>query len=399
MKVNVIDALMGCGKTSAAINFINASDEDVKFLYITPYLTEVKRIIDNCPNKKFKQPETYGTKIKGIKYLLENGNNIVSTHALFSLFDEEIIDLAYTNNYTLIMDEVADVIEQYDIKKDDLETLLEKYVTVEENGILKWKVESYSADKFSDEKRLCNLNCLAYYSNTLMMWLFPISTFRAFREIYILTYMFNAQTQKYYYDYFGIEYNYMYVSGDNMDNYNFTDEKIIYKKVNYKNLIHIVDNEKLNQIGDLDTALSKGWYDRNQYNKLIKQLKNATGNFFKNYTKTKSGSNLWTCFKKYKELVAGKGYAKGFLSSNMRATNEYRDRFAVAYLINKYFNPCIKNFFVKNGVEIDEDAFAISEMIQFIWRSAIREGNEIWLYIPSSRMRCLLLDWLDEISM
>jgi hypothetical protein len=117
MKVNVIDALMGCGKTSAAINFINESDDDVKFMYITPYLTEVKRIIDCCPSKRFKQPETFGTKLKGIKYLLENGNNIVSTHSLFSLFDEEIIDLAYTNNYTLIMDEVADVIEQYDIKK------------------------------------------------------------------------------------------------------------------------------------------------------------------------------------------------------------------------------------------------------------------------------------------
>jgi hypothetical protein len=225
--------------------------------------------------------------------------------------------------------------------------LLEKYVTVGENGILKWCDDNYAADKFMDEKRLCNLNCLAYYSNTLMMWLFPISTFKAFRNIYILTYMFNAQTQKYYYDYFGIEYNYLYVSGDSPENYTFTSEKINYKKIDYSKLIHIVDNDKLNQIGDLETALSKSWYERNRNNKLMKQLKNATGNFFKNYTKTKSCNNLWTCFKKYKDLVAGKGYAKGFLSSNMRATNEYRDRYAVAYLINKYFNPCVKNFFLK----------------------------------------------------
>ena len=128
----------------------------------------------------------------------------------------------------------------------------------------------------------------------------------------------------------------------------------------------------------------------------MKTLKNATGNFFKNYTKTKSNENLWTCFKDYKNLISGKGYAKGFLSSNIRATNEYRDRIAVAYLVNKFFNPYVKNFFTLNGVEVNEDAFAVSEMLQFIWRSAIRDSKEIWLYIPSSRMRMLLESWIDN---
>jgi hypothetical protein len=128
------------------------------------------------------------------------------------------------------------------------------------------------------------------------------------------------------------------------------------------------------------------------------KLKNSTSNFFKNYTKTKSNENLWTTFKNYQNLLCGKGYAKGFLSSNTRATNEYRNRIAVAYLVNKFFNPYIKNFFVQQGVKVDEDAFAISEMLQFIWRSAIREENEIWVYIPSRRMRNLLEKWIDDTS-
>ena len=74
----------------------------------------------------------------------------------------------------------------------------------------------------------------------------------------------------------------------------------------------------------------------------------------------------------------------------MRASNEYRDRTAVAYLVNKYFNPFIKNFFVSNGVEVDEDGYAISEMLQFLWRSGIRDGKRITVYIPSRRMRELL---------
>ena len=387
---------MGVGKTSSAINFINDSDNDVRFLYITPYLTEVKRIIDNCPTKKFRQPESYGTKLKGIKYLFDNGYNIVSTHALFRDFDEEIIDLAYANNYILIMDEVTEVIEPYNITKQDLGIILEKYASINEQGLLKWHDDDYKG-KFYDEKRLCDLDCLAIYGGTAMMWLFPVSTFRAFRNIYILTYMFKAQTQKYYYDYFGIEYNYLNVKMEN-GKYIFTDEPVNYISLNYQNLIHICDVKKLNEIGDLEYALSKSWYDRNQDNKLIKKLKNATGNYFKNYTKTKSNENLWTTFKKYQTLIGGKGYAKGFLSSNTRATNEYRNRIAVAYLVNKFFNPYIKNFFVQHDVTIDEDAFAVSEMLQFIWRSAIREGNEIWVYIPSSRMRNLLEEWIENIN-
>ena len=36
VKINIVDAICGSGKTSAAINFINKSDDDTKFLYITP---------------------------------------------------------------------------------------------------------------------------------------------------------------------------------------------------------------------------------------------------------------------------------------------------------------------------------------------------------------------------
>ena len=57
-------------------------------------------------------------------------------------------------------------------------------------------------------------------------------------------------------------------------------------------------------------------------------------------------------------------------------------------------NPTIKNFFVCHGVDVDEENYALSELIQWIWRSRIRLGYDIDLYLPSERMRNLLILWL-----
>ena len=397
IEVNIVDELMGRGKTSAAINFINESSDDVHFLYITPYLTEVKRIIESCPSKKFKQPDRYkGTKVNGIKELFDKKENIVSTHSLFRYFDEEIIDLAYTNNYVLIMDEVADVIEQYYISSDDLKNILENYAHVDpETKILIWDYEEYKGD-FERVKKLCKINSLMVYNNVAILWLFPITTFKAFRKTYILTYMFSSQTQAYYYNYYNINYNRLYVKYEN-GKYKFTDTPVqTTSQYDFKKLINILDNPKLNAVGDLDSSLSKTWYERNKNNSIMKTIKNNTLNYFKNIVKSPSHKNIWTTFKDYQKLISGQGYSKGFVSSNMRATNEYMDRDCIAYLVNKFFNPYIKNFFKTNGVEVDEDGYAISEMLQFIWRSAIRRGQPINIYIPSKRMRYLLTTWIDN---
>lgn len=412
LSVNIVDSIMGSGKTSAAINYIKESD-DIKIMYITPYIAEVERIKEACKNKNFVEPIKYTDntpKIVHLKDLLNKGKNIATTHALFHHFDDEVIDLCYSQNYVLFMDEVTDVIEPYSIEKTDLEILLDKFVILDEKtGILEWRdgIDDYNG-RFKEEKRLCEMGCLAMYGSAVMLWMFPIKIFNAFRESYILTYMFNAQMQKYYYDYYGVKYKYLYTEGNNPDNYHFTEEKKEYiSKYDYRKLINIIDDKKLNMIGDSISALSKTWYKRNEKNILLKQLKNNTSNFFNNkpiiynektnkWEKSKSSNNIWTTFKDYKERISGKGYAKGYIPSNMRASNEYRDRTAVAYLVNKYFNPFIKNFFVSNGVEVDEDGYAVSEMLQFLWRSGIRDGKRITVYIPSSRMRNLLIDWINN---
>lgn len=396
-KINVVDAICGEGKSTSLINYINDSkNSNKKFLYITPFLTEVERIKEQCPDRHFKSPECRGAKIYDIKNLLARGENIVSSHALFKRFDEETIDLTMLNDYTLIMDEVADVVELPDISKYDLDTLLEKYVEIGEKGKLNWVAKDYEGE-FEYYKKQCELNSLYIYSYSektrpILLWMFPISVFEAFKEVFILTYLFKSQIQKYYYDYYGFEYKYWYIK-----DFKLTEEYQEYDMSKYKNLIDICEYEKLNSIGDSVNSLSVGWYQRNQDNVIMKILKSNCENYFKNIVNTPSSLNMWTTFKEWRPLIKGKGYTKGFVSLSMRATNLYINKTSVAYLSNRYLNPVIKNFFISYGIDINEEEYALSELLQFLFRSRIRKGESINLYIPSSRMRNILKNWIEKL--
>ena len=399
-EVFIVDKPMGSGKTCSAINYINES-KGQRFLVITPYNSEVARYQNECPKKKFVEPyKKRGKKLNGIKELIRQGRNIVSTHALFQRFDEEIVELCSVLNYTLIMDEVADVVHDMKYSEDDIHNLLNTYCDFdEETGMLSWRPEHKDYNgKFNDAKNMCNLGGLALARGRMLMWLFPIEVFKVFQNIYILTYMFNSQIQRYYYDYYNIKYSFIHVTGDNIDNYHFTNEPTPDIYYNYKELVHILDNPKMNKIGNGEFALSSSWYDRNSHSAVMKQLKNNLYNFFNNIRPQNSQDNVWTCFKDYETQLKGKGYTKCYLFVNARAINEYRERHSLAYPVNIFLNPMVKGFFQDHGVDVDENGFALSEMLQWIWRSAIRDGGEIWIYIPSERMRSLLYRWIEQVS-
>lgn len=393
VEINVVDAICGSGKTSAAINMINSSEEDQRFLYITPYLDEVERIIKSCPDKHFRQPDAYGTKINGIKFLLEKGVNIVSTHALFKNFDTEIIDLVRAMNYILIMDEVANVVEPLDISKSDLQIVLTK-TELRENGLLKWTDAEYSGELWN-YRRLCELDAVFYYNEIALLYLFPVNCFRAFRQVYILTYMFDAQAQRYYYDFYGARFKYIGVAGNKISNYHFVDKPIDTGYKSLASLITIENSVTLNAVGEKPYSLSVSWYERN-IKSYAQGLRSNIYNFFRHKAQTPANKNLWTVFKKYKKELQGKGYSKSFLSCNARATNAYSERTSVAYLCNIFFNPILKHFFEQNGVRVEEDQWALSELLQFLFRSSIRKGEKIFVYIPSLRMRKLLQTWIDK---
>ena len=426
-RVKVVDARCGAGKSSFAIQHINSLDSDTKIIYITPFIKETERIRDECPSKHFVLPSAKkgrGSKLNHFYDLIAGGYNIASTHALFSDITEELIELLRSQCYILILDEVMNVVERLDIyddnvkmtdiqkdalSKNDINVLIDKQIITvdEETNIVSWNDDTKPLYKYMTIKNLADRGLLYYIAGDLLIWTFPVDIFkkRLFDEIYILTYQFKYQIQAYYYDYFNIKYDMYSVRdvGNRVYELIEYEDDVEWRKEIAK-LIDVCDNPKLNKIGDYYkdasgniqmSALSKSWFD-NSSEELITLLKKNMVNYFSNIAKVKSKDRMWTCFKAHKNIIKDAYVpAKCWIELNCRSSNEYANRNVVIYPINRYLNPFYTQFFSLKGISLDQNMYALSELIQWVFRSAIRNGEPIQIYIPSRRMRELFVGWLN----
>ena len=385
---------MGRGKSSAAIRYMNRYKGAKRFLYITPYLNEVDRICEQCD---FDQSESdHMSKSAELKIHMRKGKNIAATHSLFYLMDEEALELVRSQNYSLIIDESIQVIERLNVTDKDFALIVEQ-LTDEEEGVLHWRDKDYSG-RFTDYKEMADANSLCRLDNALLNIMNP-ALLRSFDEVFMLTYLFDGQYQKAYLEFFGFPYRVVGVERD-QDGYFFSDAPDVPPPLDYRNLINIVDNEKMNKPGDGQYALSKSWFSRRGYDHPdVRALRNNLKKFFQSIPDGDANTRLWTTFKddqsKLVDVRSGR-FRKNFLQVGARATNEFRERTDIAYMVNRFIDPNLMKFFAERNIKLDADSFALSEMLQWIWRSAIRDDKPINLYIPSKRMRELLINWIND---
>lgn len=412
MSIKVCDAIMGSGKSSAAITYMN-EHPDQKFIYITPYLEEAVRIRESCPALDFKEPSDkipqFGfKKYKHTVELIAAGKNITSTHNMFLRYSDDMIDMIKEQGYTLIIDEAVDVLRASSITTSDMQLMEKAGWTTKEEGVIKlFPSFEYNDGRFNEVVALSRGNRLIDMPNyghgkLYYYWIFSKDIFQAFKDVIILTYLFESQTMKYYFDIVNLSYTKIGIQKDEAGTYRFNDTMLYIpeytKQLSSK--IHIFENDKLNEIGNKKTALSYTWYTRTKVKSTEGEtLRKNVYNYFRNYNKDKtSGNRLWASYKKGETFIRGKGFYYSNIAFNAKATNNYRTRDVLAYCVNIFMQPNEKHYLLSHGVNIREDEYALSVMIQWIWRSAIRDGKEIWIYIPSKRMRTLLQDWIKEVE-
>jgi len=409
--INVVDAMMGEGKSTWMINTINQScitsllgeSAPLKIIVVTPYLDEITRFKEACSLANFKSPVAYGkSKTDNFHELLEAGENIVTTHALWKGLNRTTYDLVSTNKYLLFIDEVMDCVEQCkEISNSDFKMLYShNLISIADDGRILWNHgnEPQYRGKFDHVKSLCENGNLYRYKDKMNFWVFPTDFLALFEEVWILTYLWSGSIMDAYVLAAGYRVHHHTLVDYQLEPHPLIDEGTMRAKI--KSLITIIDDPKLNAIGNIPKygrivrPLSSSWYGRQDAG-VLKETHNLIYNYYKNKVSGGASQAMWTCYEVQRIPLKGSGYSKGHVACNARATNEHRHRTNLAYMIDLYMVPIVKTFIESRGVKVSQDQYSLSALVQWIFRSAIRDGKPITLYIPSERMRGLLMDWLN----
>lgn len=412
-KVTIIDALCGKGKTSYSVQLMNTPNDiifgDKKYIFVTPYLEEIERVIDSVNDmKEPTNKNEKGSKTEGLRQLVLQGSNIACTHELFKLVDSELFELIKEQEYTLILDEAISVVNPINISKGDLNLLTKNNtMIINEDDSVMWQDEEYKG-KFDEIKTLCK-NKILYYYNSFLFWTLNPLAFKSFEEVIVLTYLFEGQTLKYFFDLHNIEYEMKSVIKNDAGKYELVEyNKYLDEREDIAKRLNVYEDKgksKFNSnfiVKDSKFTLSSSWLIKAD-NTIKTRFKKNLESYIKN-NKAKTNDVFWTTKKslaksfKNKYTTYNENKKCNFVPLNIRATNKYKDCTYCAYLFNRFMNPLEKRFFKSKGIEVNEDVLAVSDLIQFLFRGCIRkqDSNEVLnVYLPSKRMRKLLEDYLN----
>lgn len=408
-KIEVLDKIMGSGKSTAVLNWCESQPEK-SFLYVTPLLSESEgRVVDACSDSKFTAPTTDNHKTKGehLLDLLQSGSNASITHEMYGSLKQDHLDWIKENKYVVILDEEVSFIEpmtSYTV--EDFKYLKSlKQIEALEDGKLVWLNDDEVCDntKYTKLANMCRLG-MVYQSKRSDNWFvtqLPIDLITCADRVIVITYLFKGSVMDSFVKLKGIEV------------VDFTEVTVLEdSKDKIRKLVEWVgDNQVKQWAGE---SLSSSWYKSSTQAKL-KELAKSIRNIADS-CKVKNGQLLWCTpssvarpkGRKDKKVspqghsagtgdVNDDGFAEGsFLPCSSRATNAYRNREVMVHCYNRFPHVTVSSFLQDYGAAVDNNQFALSEFLQWLWRSRIRDGQPIKVCILSKRMRKIFQDWLKE---
>lgn len=421
-KVEILDSIMGSNKTNRVLDWIDSNPNE-RYLYISPLLSEVdntSRLATNLKHVSFEFPTTDDSDTKSDDLLakLEIGANISCTHSLYLGMSEKHLDLIEKYGYIVIIDEEVGVIDAFKkYSTDDLAYLSANgdIEISEEDGMISWVgAELGKKAKYKQFYNLCKAKAVyaTRRSDTMLVTQMPVELFTRAKRVIIMTYMFK---------------------GNVLDNF------LKLKKVEVIPFTDvsptIIDKQSIRDLIDLkplDRKLLKLGMSVYAYGKMDKKGFDLISNYIRSTglsVGAKAKDTMYTCPKDISpvEMKSGKRVApRGFLTyktdlldddgnvlldtkgkpktqdnfcwlhSGCRATNKYSYKWYLAHCYDRHPNLSVETYLYEYGSPIDKNVFALSEMLQWIWRSRIRNGEPIVLAIPNMRMHNLFLDWLNQ---
>lgn len=408
--VEVVDAPMSTGKTTGIIEWMKKHPNE-KYLYVSPMLSEVEeRLPQQAADLDFHYPsKENGSKSESLLSLLEQGVNISFTHSLFQSLSKKHLELIKQKEYILIIDEEVGLIESYSGRytKGDIAFLMDSEiisVDYDHFGEINWiggDIEMTAA--YSNFKRMCDASSLYITKGARDMLIsqLPIQLVISSKRTIILTYMFEGSVME----------SFLKLRGVGIQPFKDIQlmkcsEQVVREA---KELISIEVTQKIKSIEHY--SMSSIWWAETATKDQLKDISLAILSAYRRADVDKD-KVLLTMPKKNSEryinntkrrntryaLPRGVVADKVFLYSAARATNDYADRDTLIHAYNRFINVPVKTYFndYGEGIHPKEDVFALSEMVQWIWRSAIRKDEPIKVFVLNLRMRKLLEEWLNK---
>jgi len=414
--VKIISAVPGTGKSSWAFSHIR-SNGGRRWLYVSPYLDEVGdgnrtgRIQKECPQHGFKSPVSKSRKNKTehLQELLENNENIACTHALFNRMTTEHCKWLKCHNYSIIIDEVLEGISLLsateDTKQDVIALLSEEFLVQHKDGRLEWNPDKPILRVYSDIVEHCERGELYLYKDDVLIRRGNSKAIASAQECYVMTYLFESSVMSKWLRVNNIGYEYVDVPLYRPPAEVKESMRKLIKVADVPKNIQKIEQKQKNPLYTFSATSYKKRLTDEDFAVMKRTIESSVRKHRYDAHLTSKASVLWTTFLDYQELIEGVGYTKNsgassedaatpFASKNMRASNEYADKNIVFYTANIFAHPTLTSYIEHLGMDFDEDEYALSECIQFIYRSAIRKGEPIIVVFFSTRMKELFEEWL-----
>jgi hypothetical protein len=392
---------------------------DRRYLVVTPLLSECDRIIADA-RIPFQQPMVGGdndTKKDHLTDLLIDKKNIVTTHAMF----DSLADLAeggYLDGYDIVIDEVMSVVDDsYRVQKKVWEEfyLADGYVTIDRNTgkitpTVKWEDAVDDVDEALSKRvfKSAMAGRLYHLRDGINLAVMPEALLKAGRSLTVYTFKAEGSLMYAYLKRLGlnpthdtggpeVEQEFVRKARDLITvkrmpslekfSFSYTGQTKRHSKELNGSVPKALASLRRNGMAEIDlgdvliTSPKVKWYHQGK-----EPTVNADG---EETTAFKPGP-----YAKGSRFVSRKERAT-WIPNTTRGTNDYKHATHLIYLYDQYINPYVVQWFGGESV-VGHDDYALTELIQIIWRTQVREDKPITVYIPSERMRELFLKWLWE---
>lgn len=426
--VEILDSIMSSGKTTAIIDWMDKNPQE-KYIYVSPNLSEVVDRIPNSSKLDFISPsvdEFNSTKLEHLNSLLLEGKHICCTHKLYLSMNNFSMDLIASRGYTVILDEEIDVMQSYKgYSFKDVQWLMkEGYIKQNESdGSVDWikddELLNSSDHRYFYCKNLCDKKALyltrfdinsVKAKSVMMVTQIPVRLLECAKRVIVLSYLFKGSILDCFLKLKGFEIK------------DFTDVTVEYKRPSYfKDLITVVPPEDLKNFN-----LTSYWWEHKSTEKDgISKVQNY---ILRNARKYSNGDNRLVCWtipkdrakgvstaSKTTKLVNPVGYVFSkekicdengenaktvktpcWLAQNTRATNNFAHKTVMIHCYNRYPLQDIASYLEDYNCKLDDDVFALSELLQWAYRGCVRKNQKMTLCIGSKRMYELFQNWINE---